>query len=1134
MKTIIRKMLSVVFVTLLILMQNTSALANSTGESGLYKYTMHESTDASGVTSFWVEITGHTQYVSGELIIPDLINGKPVTQIGPNAFAGQGITSLSIPSGVSVIGESAFADCYSIKNVIFRDGYSGYYLNIKENAFRGCFGMKSITLPVKQGFRIREMAFSACSALTDIYFNGTKEQYDACSIIVYDYNTSFNSAEVFYVDSVRNISLNKTTLSLIAGNSEKLIPTITPSNATNQTILWSSSDESVAVVSANGTVKGVRAGTTTITAKTEDKNRVADCIVTVTESVNEEVLGGGNGTEQNPYRIDSVEKLQMVSDIPNAHYRLETDIILTEKHRPLCNQDNEFTGTFDGNNHTISNVVITDFYNSSGLFGNSSGTIKNLNVIYSSVGVNYSFTKDALFGGIVGDNDGNIINCRVNLNGNIKEYYSSGYTTRVGGIAGKNGKNGNIKNCSVNGAITVTVNSDSDDVRSLYLGGISGINLGTIDSCNTSLSITQNVTVDGYFSVDSCIGGISGSTSGAIKNSKATFNIIVGNTSRVYIGGITGIGSDCTIEKVSTNGNIKATANYVYAGGIIGNDLSSGKISISKANANIAIESSNIFGASYIGGAVGYLKPSSSIAESCAVIDLDVTKSTEYVARPVLHCGGLVGVTNGQINNCYATGSITSNLTTTSVYSGGLVGGISGAYPKISNSYAAVSGVKYGLTYPGGTVTNSFYDGTVSGCSDTGYGVSKTTQGMKMKTIYTNAGWDFNNVWDISSSTNGGYPYLRTTGMPTIQASEVLLSKNSITANVGDSIKLTATVIPHNVTNRMVLWSSSDTSVATVTNGVVSIVGAGTVDIVVRTADGACTNRCTIVVKAPELPKVSAPISNVSSGIIKSGTKVALSTETQDATIYYTIDGSTPTTSSIKYTNEFAINTDTVVKAIAVKSGMSNSSVATFTYTISDEFSWFIEDDVLFIMGTGVIDDYEITSDIPWYSQRLKIREIIICEGITAIGEKAFYGCINATLIEIPESVISIGENAFKNCDEISINGEKDSYAHQYAIANNIPFVRYTEPLSDLMVEFAETPSRWYFDIANGTYAQDAVIYVGIYDVNNKLLAIQSEIMVKNDITSIAILKVDNYNYAKVFEWVDEEPITNFKLLSLK
>jgi len=82
--------------------------------------------------------------------------------------------------------------------------------------------------------------------------------------------------------TVTGVSLNKASIDLIKGATEKLIATITPSNATDQNVTWSSSDTSVATVSASGMVTAVAAGTATVTAKTVDGGKTANCSVTVT------------------------------------------------------------------------------------------------------------------------------------------------------------------------------------------------------------------------------------------------------------------------------------------------------------------------------------------------------------------------------------------------------------------------------------------------------------------------------------------------------------------------------------------------------------------------------------------------------------------------------------------------------------------------------------------------------------------------------------------------------------------------------------------------------------------------------------------------------------------------------------
>ena len=77
-----------------------------------------------------------------------------------------------------------------------------------------------------------------------------------------------------------NIKLNKTTLELENGKSEKIIATIEPANATNKEVTWTSSNTSVATVNKDGTVTVIADGETTITAKTSN-GKTASCTVTV-------------------------------------------------------------------------------------------------------------------------------------------------------------------------------------------------------------------------------------------------------------------------------------------------------------------------------------------------------------------------------------------------------------------------------------------------------------------------------------------------------------------------------------------------------------------------------------------------------------------------------------------------------------------------------------------------------------------------------------------------------------------------------------------------------------------------------------------------------------------------------------
>jgi uncharacterized protein YjdB len=82
--------------------------------------------------------------------------------------------------------------------------------------------------------------------------------------------------------AVTGVSLNKTALTVGTGSSETLTANIIPADALNKTVVWTSSDEAIAVVDGNGKVTGVTAGTATITVKTADGDFDATCTVTVT------------------------------------------------------------------------------------------------------------------------------------------------------------------------------------------------------------------------------------------------------------------------------------------------------------------------------------------------------------------------------------------------------------------------------------------------------------------------------------------------------------------------------------------------------------------------------------------------------------------------------------------------------------------------------------------------------------------------------------------------------------------------------------------------------------------------------------------------------------------------------------
>ena len=75
---------------------------------------------------------------------------------------------------------------------------------------------------------------------------------------------------------------------------------------------------------------------------------------------------------------------------------------------------------------------------------------------------------------------------------------------------------------------------------------------------------------------------------------------------------------------------------------------------------------------------------------------------------------------------------------------------------------------------------------------------------------------------------------------------KLILVKTSVNLSINGQTTLTETVSPTNATNKSVTWTSSDSRVATVSNGLVTAVGTGTATITVKTVDGNKQATCTI------------------------------------------------------------------------------------------------------------------------------------------------------------------------------------------------------------------------------------------------------------------------------------------------
>ena len=177
--------------------------------------------------------------------------------------------------------------------------------------------------------------------------------------------------------SVKTVALDKTSVTLMPGDPMKLTTTVTPNNAAN-VVVFTSSDEDVAVVDQKGNVKAVEEGTAEITATTVDGNKKAVCVVTVskdaanktseatTEKGNNEATNGkenggattGDTTEQ-PVTPENLTARDMFGKAPyiSTYYFNPTPTTDEEINIPIYVTDSEQTEYIDKDDSKRFNVL---------------------------------------------------------------------------------------------------------------------------------------------------------------------------------------------------------------------------------------------------------------------------------------------------------------------------------------------------------------------------------------------------------------------------------------------------------------------------------------------------------------------------------------------------------------------------------------------------------------------------------------------------------------------------------------------------------------------------------------------------------------------------------------------------------
>ncbi|MHC4657131.1 MAG: GLUG motif-containing protein, partial [Planctomycetota bacterium] len=449
-------------------------------------------------------------------------------------------------------------------------------------------------------------------------------------------------------------------------------------------------------------------------------------------SVNTAVALPGSGTQQDPWRIESLADFnEFAADANywNGYTRLETDVNLAGQTystaviaTDIVNYNFVFDGTvfggvFDGNDHKITDLTIDDGEADNdflGLFGciGEEGRVSNLGLECISI------SGDFFVGGLVGQN----------FYGNISKCYSTGDVhgnwDNVGGLVGEN--NGSISNCYYTG----DVSSDN-----LFVGGLVGANRdGYISDCHSIGNVSGKYSIGGLVGLHSGIGIISNCYStGDVSGMDKVGGLVGGNygsVSHCYSkGDVNGTG----MLAGGLIGDNAGTVSHCYSTGTVsGNHWGGGLMGTNFGSISHCYSTGDVSGFAFVGGLLGENWETGTVSNCYSHGDVN---GSDFV-------GGLVGDNYGSVSNCYSVGDVNGFN-----YVGGLVMN-NWEYGIISNCFWDIENQTHGVTesigYNLGTVTN------VSGLP--------TTQ-MQTKSTFTDAGWDFNDVWYIDEGNN--YPVLR-------------------------------------------------------------------------------------------------------------------------------------------------------------------------------------------------------------------------------------------------------------------------------------------------------------------------------------------------------------------------------------
>ena len=219
---------------------------------------------------------------SGCTNLTSIILPKNLSSIGPIAFEYcSGLTSITIPDKVTTIEQGTFYDCKSLTDITLGRGVTelccGSFANCTQISNVYCYAEKIPTCNVG----CASYYGRAIGAFEDSYIEYATLHVPNGKLDVYKTIEPWKNFNIIGDIVNAKVKLSKSKATIEKGKTLTLKATITPSDLSDKSVTWTSSNTKVATVTSAGKVKGVKTGTATITCTSNSTGAKATCKVTV-------------------------------------------------------------------------------------------------------------------------------------------------------------------------------------------------------------------------------------------------------------------------------------------------------------------------------------------------------------------------------------------------------------------------------------------------------------------------------------------------------------------------------------------------------------------------------------------------------------------------------------------------------------------------------------------------------------------------------------------------------------------------------------------------------------------------------------------------------------------------------------